>query len=143
MDHDGHCVCPERVGYYVKATATSHDPPPGDSHSDRGAGTVLALALGAVVMVLLAGLLLLAQAGVMASRAATAADLAALAAADAQRGLASGEPCAVAGDVAGRHEARLASCKVLGGDEVEVVTELAYPIAWGTATGRARAGPPP
>lgn len=143
MEPDGLCVGPDRVGFPVKAPVTARHPEPGQVQSDRGAGTVLALALGAVVMALLAGLLLLVQASVTASRAATAADLAALAAADAERGLASGEPCAVAGDVAGRHEARLTSCKVLGGDEVEVTTELAYPFAWGAATGRARAGPPP
>ncbi|MEV7662901.1 Rv3654c family TadE-like protein [Paenarthrobacter sp. NPDC089316] len=111
--------------------------------AERGSGSVLALALGAVVMALLLGLLLLAQAGVMASRAASAADLAALAAADAARGLTSGEPCAVAADVVGHHSATLTSCTVVGGEVVEVVTELAYPFNWGVAKGRARAGPPP
>lgn len=112
-------------------------------HDERGAGTVLALTLGAVVMALLVGLLVLAQAQVLASRAASAADLAALAAADAARGLRSGDPCAVASHVAGRHDATLASCTVVGGEVVEVATELAYPFDWGVATGRARAGPPP
>ncbi|WP_024817966.1 Rv3654c family TadE-like protein [Arthrobacter sp. 31Y] len=110
---------------------------------ERGAGTVLALALGAVVMALILGLLLLAQAAVMASRAASAADLAALAAADSARGLTSGEPCAVAAGVAGKHDAKITSCTVAGGDVVEVETELAHPFQWGVATGRARAGPPP
>ncbi|KUM36608.1 hypothetical protein AR689_15310 [Arthrobacter sp. EpRS71] len=104
---------------------------------------MLALALGAVVMALLMGLLILAQAGVMASRAASAADLAALAAADSARGLTSGEPCAVAAEVAGKHDAKITSCTVAGGDEVEVETELSRPFQWGVATGRARAGPPP
>ena len=114
-----------------------------NTRSERGAGTVLALGLGAVVMAMLLGLLFLAQAGVMASRAASAADLAALAAADAARGLASGEPCAVAADVAAKHDAKLAACSVAGGNVVEVRTELARPFQWGIATGRARAGPPP
>ncbi|WP_159707079.1 Rv3654c family TadE-like protein [Arthrobacter sp. 18067] len=118
-------------------------PLPARSHHERGAGTVLALTLGAVVMALLVGVLLLAQAGVLASRAASAADLAALAAADAARGLTSGDPCAVASDVAGRHDATLTSCTVVGGDVVEVATALAHPFDWGGATGRARAGPPP
>ncbi|MET3369020.1 UNVERIFIED_CONTAM: secretion/DNA translocation related TadE-like protein [Jeotgalibacillus campisalis] len=110
---------------------------------ERGAGTVLTLGLGAVVITMLLGLLFLAQAGVMASRAASAADLAALAAADTARGLASGEPCAVAADVAAKHDAKLTSCTVAGGNVVEVGTELARPFRWGVATGRARAGPPP
>ncbi len=114
-----------------------------NTQSECGAGTVLALGLGAVVMALLLGLLLLAQAGVMASRAASAADLAALAAADAARGLASGEPCAVAADVSAKQDAKLTSCTVAAGNVVEVGTELAHPFRWGVATGRARAGPPP
>ncbi|MFK0039552.1 Rv3654c family TadE-like protein [Paenarthrobacter sp. NPDC090517] len=114
-----------------------------NTKSERGGGTVLALGLGAVVMAMLLGLLFLAQAGVMASRAASAADLAALAAADAARGLASGEPCAVAADVAAKHDVRLTSCTVVGGNVVEVGTELAKPFRWGVAMGRARAGPPP
>ncbi|MBT2585470.1 Rv3654c family TadE-like protein [Arthrobacter sp. ISL-95] len=117
--------------------------PSPDTQHERGAGTVLGLALGGVVMALLLGLLLLAQAGVTASRAASAADLAALAAADAARGLTSGEPCAVAADVASKHNAKITFCTVAGGDVVEVGTELAHPFQWGVAAGRARAGPPP
>ena len=114
-----------------------------NSQHERGAGTVLALALVAVVIALLLGPLLLAEAGVMASRAASAADLAALAAADAARGLSSGEPCSVAAEVAGKQDAKITSCTVTGGDVVDVETELAHPFQWGVATGRARAGPPP
>ncbi|MFF2843099.1 Rv3654c family TadE-like protein [Paenarthrobacter sp. NPDC057981] len=110
---------------------------------ERGAGSVLALSLGAVVTALVLGVLLLAQAGVMAARAASAADLAALAGADAARGLTPGEPCAVASEVVGRHNATLSSCVVTGGEVVEVVTELAYPFSWGVASGHAKAGPPP
>ncbi|WP_280116001.1 Rv3654c family TadE-like protein [Paenarthrobacter nitroguajacolicus] len=113
------------------------------SPPDRGSGTVLALTLGAVVMALLVVVVLLAQAAAMGTRAATAADLAALAGADAARGLTPGDPCAVAADVAGRHQAKLTSCTVVGGEEVEVATELAHPFQWGVASGKARAGPPP
>lgn len=109
---------------------------------ERGSGTILSLGLVAVLGVLLVGLLLLAQAGVMASRAATAADLSALAAADAARGLTSGEPCSVASSVAAEHGARLTGCKSTGGEIVEVTTELLQPFLFGPATGRARAGPP-
>lgn len=135
MDAEGLGYSTGRSGHPVKNLW------PNTEH-EGGAGTVLALALGAVVMLLLLGLLLLAQAGVMASRAASAADLAALAAADAARGLTSGEPCAVAASVAGKHDAKITSCSVAGG-VVEVGTELAHPFQWGVATGRARAGPPP
>jgi len=113
------------------------------SDAQRGAGSVLALLLGAVVMALLFALLFLAQAGIMASRAASAADLAALAGADAARGLTSGEPCAVAADVVGHHNVTLASCTVTGGEVVEIATEMPNPFNWGVATGHARAGPPP
>ena len=113
------------------------------SNPEQGSGTILALTLGFVVLALLAGLLLLAQAGVMAARAASAADLAALAAADAARGIASGDPCAVAAGVAGRQGATVTACDVVRGEVVEVATELDQPFLVGTATGRARAGPPP
>ncbi|NQD88128.1 flp pilus-assembly TadE/G-like family protein [Paenarthrobacter sp. CM16] len=119
------------------------NPLPAPVHSERGAGTVLALTLGAVVMALLVGVLVLAQAGVLASRAASAADLGALAAADAARGLTSGEPCAVASGVVAQHGATMTSCTVTGGMVVDVATELDHPFDWGAATGRARAGPPP
>lgn len=110
---------------------------------EQGSGTVLALGLVAVAVALFAGLLLLTQAAVMASKAATAADLAALAAADVARGLAPGEPCGAAEGVAARNDARVTSCEVLNGDVVEVATELSQPFSFGVATGRAKAGPPP
>jgi secretion/DNA translocation related TadE-like protein len=111
--------------------------------AERGSGAILSLGLVAVLGALLAGLLLLAQAGVMASRAATAADLSALAAADAARGLTSGEPCSVASAVAAEHGARTTGCGTSGEGIVEVSTELLQPFLFGPATGRARAGPPP
>lgn len=110
---------------------------------ERGSGTILALALVMVVGSLLVALMLLAQAGIMASRAAAASDLAALAGADAARGLTSGDPCGVAAEVAAHHEARLVSCEVIRDEVVEVSTELSGQFLYGTATGRSRAGPPP
>jgi secretion/DNA translocation related TadE-like protein len=96
-----------------------------------------------VVIMAMAVMLLLAQSAVLASRAAAAADLAALAAADALRGVTTGEPCAVAAEVAGRHAAAVLSCSEGPGQTVEVRTELAERSLLGAATGRARAGPPP
>lgn len=112
-------------------------------HPERGSGTVLAAGLALVVMTAMALMLLLAQSAVMAGRAATAADLAALAAADALRGLTAGDPCAVASDVAGRHAARVTRCTAGPGQTIEISTELMASTALGTATGRAKAGPPP
>ena len=112
-------------------------------HGERGSGTVLAAGLALVVIMAMSLVLLLAQSAVLASRAAAAADLAALAAADALRGLTVGEPCAVASDVAGQHAARVVSCSTGAGQTVEVSTELVARTVLGTATGRARAGPPP
>jgi secretion/DNA translocation related TadE-like protein len=111
--------------------------------SERGSGTVLAAGLGLVVMMAMALLLLLAQSAVMASRAAAAADLAALAAADALRGISLGAPCSVAADVAAQQGATLTSCTEGGGETVEVRTELVARTMLGSATGHARAGPPP
>ncbi|MGZ4661847.1 MAG: Rv3654c family TadE-like protein [Arthrobacter sp.] len=110
---------------------------------ERGSGTVLAAGLALVVITAMAVMLLLAQAAVLAGRAATAADLAALAGADALRGITTGDPCAVAVEVAARHSATVLSCSAGPGQTIEVRTELGERALLGAATGRARAGPPP
>ncbi|MDQ0819705.1 secretion/DNA translocation related TadE-like protein [Arthrobacter sp. V4I6] len=113
-------------------------------HPDRGSGTVLALALGLVLLIAAVLIALLAQAAMMASRAAAAADLAALAAADAARGITDGEPCAIAREVARRHQSRVLSCSEGAGETVQVRTQLDAGTMFGaSATGLARAGPPP
>ncbi|MET1064148.1 MAG: Rv3654c family TadE-like protein [Arthrobacter sp.] len=112
-------------------------------HPERGAGTVLALGLGAMVILAAVLIVLLAQSAAMALRAAAAADLAALAGADAARGISIGEPCAVAADVAQRNGASLVSCSEEAGNTVQVRTELNIRTPLGGATGLARAGPPP
>jgi secretion/DNA translocation related TadE-like protein len=106
---------------------------------------VLALAVVFVLLALMSAVLLVVQAAVGAERAATSADLAALAGADAARGLVSGQPCEVALAVVVRHQAALVSCTINGTDRdiVEIATSVELPGPWGTATGRARAGPPP
>ena len=110
---------------------------------ERGAGTVLALGLGMLVVLAAILIALLAQSAAMASRAAAAADLAALAAADAARGITPGDPCAVAVDVAYRNGANVLSCAEGAGHTVQVRTELTVRTPLGAATGLARAGPPP
>ena len=110
---------------------------------DRGSRTILALALGLVVLMAAVLLATLGQAMTMASRAAAAADLAALAAADAARGITDGEPCAVAAEIARRNAAIVVSCAEGTGHTVQVRTQLDVGTAFGAATGLARAGPPP
>ncbi|MET4059809.1 secretion/DNA translocation related TadE-like protein [Arthrobacter sp. UYP6] len=112
--------------------------------SERGAGTVLVLGCGLLLLILCAAVLMLLQTAVAAGRAATAADLAALAAADTVRALRIGDPCWVAGEVAGRNGAVLAACTVdAGKGTVQVETEVPVPLLNQPATGHARAGPPP
>ena len=96
-----------------------------------------------MVMMAMALMLLLAQSAVLASRAASASDLAALAAADALRGITDGEPCTVASEVAVRHGATVVGCTESAGQTIEVRTELVERSVFGAASGRARAGPPP
>lgn len=129
----------------IRAPCAHSQEPSGGDVGQHGSGTVLAAGLALVLVFLLAGIVALVQAQVAGSRAATAADLAALAGADAARGLAVGDPCGVAADVVVRHGAQLASCTVLGPlrNMVEVRTVITVPgLPW-QAAGRARAGPPP
>ena len=115
-----------------------------EEQSEEGSGTVLALAIIAallVVTVVIAGLI-----GVVSAnrKASAAADLRALAAADAYRGLTEGDPCAVAADLAERHGAHLESCTFPDRPETVEVT-VAVPVAGpmgalGPARVRARAG---
>jgi secretion/DNA translocation related TadE-like protein len=127
---------PGHLGANTDLRATAPSP-------ERGSGTVLAAGLGLLVISLLVAALLLAQAGVHAQRAAAAADLAALAGADAARGLRPGDPCTVAAETARRNNASLTSCVLVGGGIVEVRTQLLQGSYLGSATGRSRAGPPP
>ena len=117
---------------------------PAEEQSEEGSGTVLALTIIAALLVLtvvIAGLI-----GVVSAnrRASAAADLSALAAADAYRGLTEGDPCAVAAELAERHGAHLESCTFPDRPETVEVT-VAVPVAGpmgalGPARVRARAG---
>lgn len=112
---------------------------------EAGAGTALTAGIAMAALLLLSVVVLFAQASVAASRAATAADLSALAAADAARGLRDGSPCLVAAEVARHHDAQLTACSIRGesGHIVQVHTEVRSVPALPPAAGRARAGPPP
>ena len=111
---------------------------------ENGSGTVLTIGAGLGTILLMLAVLGLLQAAVGASRASTAADMAALAGADTIRGLRQGDPCAVAAEVTARNGAELATCvpevstlSVL----VEVRAEAGALLPW-PPTASARAGPP-
>lgn len=126
-------------------------------HPERGSGTALGVGLGMVLILVLAAGVVLIQATTAAGRAASAADLAALAAADAARGIREGEPCLLAAQVADRNGAELQSCSRKGaaGEIVDITTTVNVPalLRWTAAhaagqdsahaVGRSRAGPPP
>ncbi|KRD45675.1 hypothetical protein ASE38_08830 [Cellulomonas sp. Root930] len=106
---------------------------------DRGSGTVLLLALVAVLLVV-AGLLgLLAAAQLARGRAQTAADLGALAGAAQLLAAGSGDPCAVAAQTVRRNGGTLAACSDDGQGVLTV--RVAVPTAIGAASAWARAGP--
>ena len=105
---------------------------------DRGAGAVLAIALVmAVVVVGLAGVTL---AAALSSRQHLigAADLAALAAADAASGAIPGVPCEVAATVARGNGARLTGCEANG---LVLSVTVSGSFAGIVITAAARAGP--
>jgi secretion/DNA translocation related TadE-like protein len=108
-----------------------------DVKSESGAGSVLVVALIAVVA--FAGLTLIgaAQALVRGQQVSAGADSAALAAADVLLGWVAGEPCVVAQQVAEAHSARLVEC-VSTGLTVQVRVEAS--IFGVTVSRSARAG---
>lgn len=108
--------------------------------SDRGSGTVLAIALiGCIVAVFLA-VLPVYQALAVRRSVVAAADAAALAAADVAVGIVPGYPCAVAAVVAQANHASLTSCTADG----LVMTVVASRVLFGfSVTAVATAGPAP
>lgn len=121
--------------------------------SERGSGTVMALGVIAVLMILMGLVHTLSAVGAARTQAAAAGDLAALAAADAARGLLVGDPCSVAEDVAAANEATLEDCTVGGAEPTEVWVVVSRPVLAGQGLGgvdlsvlraysTSRAGPP-
>ncbi|WP_342750303.1 Rv3654c family TadE-like protein [Brevibacterium ihuae] len=131
-------------------TETDHPAPgmppctPGEGlRCDRGSSTVLAVALGAGALTLVGLLGLGAQAFLAHARVDAAADLAAIAAADAARGITPGDPCEVAGQTAEHSGAEVTECIArsdLG--TAKVVTEIDLPAPLGKVTATAVAGSP-
>ena len=118
--------------------------------TEAGNGTVLMLAVVLLAFFALVVVLAFAATGQAAAKAATAADLAALAGADAARFLVPGEPCAVAGQTATANQAVLTACERQGTAGEIVKVSVKVPVAmvgWlppmGHALAAARAGPPP
>ncbi|MCR2051335.1 flp pilus-assembly TadE/G-like family protein [Actinomyces bowdenii] len=113
------------------------------STDERGSGTVMALAVIAVVLSLGLGATGLIQAQGASGRARSAADLAALAGATALSSVISpGDPCATAGRVAQANGARLTSCRISGEDvSVDVVVPVSVLGLARQAGASARAGP--
>ncbi|MCC3275876.1 MULTISPECIES: Rv3654c family TadE-like protein [unclassified Arthrobacter] len=119
---------------------------------DRGAGTVASIGICLVLVGAAVFGLVMVQVSVAAIRAGAAADLAALAGADALRGLgppgpvgagASEDACEVARGVAARNNARLADCRAdAGRGTVTVRAEVLVPALPVPAAAAARAGPP-
>ncbi|WP_370056458.1 Rv3654c family TadE-like protein [Leifsonia sp. EB41] len=106
---------------------------------ERGAGTVLALAVVAVTVALTTAAIGVTGAWGARQKAAVAADATALAAADVAVGRTSGEPCARADVVARGNGASMTGCVV---EAVVVSVEVSVPyLAWETSAA-ARAGPP-
>ena len=106
---------------------------------DGGAGAVLALALVMVVVTIGLSGVAVASALTARQRVVGAADLAALAAADAASGAIGGAPCDVAASVARGNGARLTGCD---SDGLVVSVTVAGSFAGIPIAARSRAGPP-
>lgn len=106
---------------------------------DRGAGSVLGVALVGVVVSTVALLLPLYSAVNATSRARAAADAAALAAADVAIGIVAGTPCVMAASVAAANGAVVTECQA---DGVIVTVRVSVAILGFPVSATATAGPP-
>lgn len=102
--------------------------------------TVAMVGVVAACATLVAGLAAAGSAAVHSQRLAGAADSAALAAADTLTGLATGDPCVRAGDLAATAGAVVAGCVI---DGFVVTVTVTAPFGVFPAAATARAGPPP
>lgn len=114
---------------------------------ERGSGTVLAI--GLVTVLLLLAVFMTGLMGVMQAKqgAAKAADLAALIAADTARGLREGDPCQVAAQVAEDNGATLVGCAAPAGRSGTIDVRVSHSVRGafaflGEAEAISRAGPP-
>ncbi|WP_235934311.1 Rv3654c family TadE-like protein [Paramicrobacterium chengjingii] len=108
-------------------------------HDERGAASVLAVALVAATLLATGILAPLCAAYAARQTAAGAADAAALAAADTASGLVPGIPCQAAGRAAELNGASLVDCDVTG---LIALVQVSTTVVGMSITASARAGPP-
>lgn len=106
---------------------------------DRGAGSILVVALIAVAASAGLSLATVAHGLARSQQVTAAADAAALGAADVLLGWVPGDPCAVAQRVAAAHAARVTECRSEG---LTVLVRVDASILGMTVVRSARAGPP-
>ncbi|WP_253259620.1 Rv3654c family TadE-like protein [Subtercola boreus] len=107
---------------------------------DRGAGSALALAVVAAVLVVTAGLMALVIAFAARHQAQSDADASALAAADVASGLVGGVPCEAAARAAGLGGSSLVECALAGG---VATVEVGRTVLGAEVRVTSRAGPGP
>ena len=107
---------------------------------DRGAGSLLVVAILGAVLCVVATVLPLQFALSQRHAMAGAADAAALAAADARSGAVAGVPCDLAAQVAHANGARLDACAV---DGLVATVRVSTRVLGVAVTATASAGPPP
>lgn len=112
----------------------------GTLRDERGAGSVLALAVVAMLAVLTLAAVGVGAALAQRQRVTAAADAGALAAADTALGIHPGIPCEVAAQVVAAHGASLVACDLEG---VVAAVSASARVAGVLVTAHARAGPPP
>ena len=93
---------------------------------ETGSGSVTVLGTVLLAAGLLAAVLAVGEAAVVSARAAGAADLAALAAADARRGLSDHDPCGIAEDTAERNGAAVIACTARQDGSMRVAVEVRH-----------------
>jgi secretion/DNA translocation related TadE-like protein len=142
-------------GRLAKATAPRSRLPGGERaplmrpREEGGSVTVVVVAAIGVALILLMGGLALASAVIATHRARAAADLGALAAAQAiQRGLDTAEACAIGTSVTARNGAQPVGCAVAADGSVtsRATTRASFGVPWAggrSTTATARAGPLP
>lgn len=117
-------------------------------YRSEGNGTVMGLLLVVLTLLALGCVLLFVAASGAATQAGTAADLAALAAADTARGLRPGTPCTVAEALSRANGAVLEECHIeTPGDTVRITVSVPVNFAFSGislyhASAASRAGPP-
>jgi secretion/DNA translocation related TadE-like protein len=106
--------------------------------NDRGAGTILAISILIVFFALFSASSLISTQLLGFTRLQATTNSIALAAADALRGVSTGNPCIVAKDIAGNSQLVLERCRIVG---FEVFIETNMETLGVVHQARARAGP--